>query len=755
MALAGKIEILTIARTQQLEAGFMRASGVVKQFAGQLLGLGGAAAGIYMVQRALRAAVQGAMEFNKAMAQSMAIMGDLDANTRASMKMQARTSAYGTAYTEKDTAKAYYYLASAGYTAEQAMGSLNRVVEFAQAGMFDLQRATDLATDAQSALGLSSKDVEENQRNLGRVTDVLVKANTLANASVEQFSTALTSKAAAAARMVGKDVEEVVAVLAALADQGTKAEEAGTLLNRIWLGMRINALENADAFEKWRIRVYEADGQMRNTADIIADMERSLGHLSAAAKTAAIMELGFNQKTADAAAVLLGTSEKIRGYERELRKAAGTTADVAEKNMPQLNQALSKLRTVMAAIVEIPLAGMLEEMGTAVNDIAYPFEMIAKQLAEVNAGLKDTAGLLKLFHLPKWMEDPRVQKALAPIFQRPSDLSAPLQALGRTVRMIDEANQKIGETGRKTEQTMGGLAQAAGEAGEALEEAAGGVEDFWDALNTNFSTADEIREKFDALLETEKSWREKVATFGMTEGQRDLWRLENVVGIDPAALAGLRAMVGENERLEQIQERLTKATKAQDTQVDAWRGVAASIRGTTDQVVDFQRELENLRPGAAIQGTTEAFSAEIADRRLKSDEWIPPGMMESWGGDVLRGMDARLAARLKPPPATQLTPEELFPDTVPGALPGTRAFAPEVTQLVVPAVISALPGAPQAPAASDDFVASLERLLQRSPQANDDAVQKEQLDTQDQIAVLVRQGLEWLRAQGQPQPANL
>ncbi len=60
----------------------------------------------------------------------------------------------------------------------------------------------------QSALGLTVDNAEENLGNLTRVTDVLVKANTLANATVQQFSEALTNKAGAALRILNKDVEE-------------------------------------------------------------------------------------------------------------------------------------------------------------------------------------------------------------------------------------------------------------------------------------------------------------------------------------------------------------------------------------------------------------------------------------------------------------------------------------------------------------------------------------------------------------------
>jgi hypothetical protein len=79
--------------------------------------------------------------------------------------------------------------------AEASIAALPRVAQFAQAGMFDMSRATDLLTDAQSALGLTIRDdAVKNMENMIKVSDVLVRANTLSNATVEQFSTSLTTK---------------------------------------------------------------------------------------------------------------------------------------------------------------------------------------------------------------------------------------------------------------------------------------------------------------------------------------------------------------------------------------------------------------------------------------------------------------------------------------------------------------------------------------------------------------------------------
>jgi TP901 family phage tail tape measure protein len=222
-----------------------------------------------------------ANEFNEAFTKSTAIMGDLTEVMQADMKRAAEEVATTTTFSAKEAAEAFFFLASAGMDAAQSIKALPQVSKFAQAGTFDLALATDLLTDAQSALGMTIRDdVIKNMENMARVSDVLVKANTVANASVAQFSEALTTKAGASLRQWNKDVEEGVAVLAVFADQGRKGAEAGTGLSIVLRDLSTKALKNADAFEKYGVAVFDANEKMRNIADIIADLEGALGEMS-------------------------------------------------------------------------------------------------------------------------------------------------------------------------------------------------------------------------------------------------------------------------------------------------------------------------------------------------------------------------------------------------------------------------------------------------------------------------------------------
>ena len=316
------------------------------------------------------ASVKAGSDFESGMTKSLAIMNSVSPQIRAQMELTAKSIVDYTTFSAKEGADAYFYLASAGLDAAQSMEALPRVAKFAQAGNFDLALATDLLTDAQSALGLTIRDdVVKNMENMTRVSDVLVKANTLSNATVQQFSESLTNKAGAAMKLLNKDIEEGVAVLAAWADQGVKGTEAGNYLNIVLRDLQTAAIKNGDTFEDFSIDVYDTSGNMRNMADVVGDLENALDGMSDKEKRATLMMLGFQDRSISAMMTLLGTSDAIRGYESDLRDATGYTEDVADKQMESFAASVEQLKNQFVLIgIEIfdilkpKLEGLIEQV---------------------------------------------------------------------------------------------------------------------------------------------------------------------------------------------------------------------------------------------------------------------------------------------------------------------------------------------------------------------------------------------------------
>ena len=279
------------------------------------------------------ASVKAFASFDDAMTKSLAIMSGVTPTLRAEMESLALEISDNGVTSATDLAKSYFYLASAGLNAEQSMAALGAVEKFAVAGAFDMATATDLATDAQSALGLTVKDAQKNLINMTRVTDVLTGANTLANATTEQFSLALTSQAGPAMKAYGVELEQGVAVLAAYADQGIKAQLAGNMFGRMLRLMTKGFKDNEAVWKRFRINIYDNTGELKPLYEIVGDLSKALEGMSTKQKIAALEMLGFQARSQQAILPLLGLQDRIEEYNKELLKMGGITQEVADKQL--------------------------------------------------------------------------------------------------------------------------------------------------------------------------------------------------------------------------------------------------------------------------------------------------------------------------------------------------------------------------------------------------------------------------------------
>lgn len=290
-----------------------------------------------------RSMVRDFAKFDDQMAKSLSIMGDLSDFMKGEMRAAAQDMSVKWNMASEDVAEAYFRLGSAGLDAQQSLASLEPIVRYAKAGQFDLAEAVTLSMDAMFSMKMAAKDPAVFLKNLTRVTDVLVGANTLANASTQEFSHALTNQAAAVGRLNGMDIEQIVAVLAAMARQGYKGREAGMRFALAVDAMSKAMLKNSAIWEgKYNVHLYDAAGNARNLAFVIRDLERALDGLSPKQKEVALQEMGFNVRTKRTIKTLLGFSDTVRELEGRLRDMGGMTERVAGKAMESFAQKVGR-----------------------------------------------------------------------------------------------------------------------------------------------------------------------------------------------------------------------------------------------------------------------------------------------------------------------------------------------------------------------------------------------------------------------------
>ena len=527
--------------------------------------LTGVAVGVGGIGMAARSAFRGYSEFATGMAHSTAIMGDLSSETLERMRSTARDVSFDVEASAAQAAEGYFYLASAGLSAEESIGALPRTARFAQAGAFDLALATDLLTDAQSALGMNIGTTAEKMEAMDRVSDVLTKANVLANASIEQFSKSLTNKAGPSLKAANKDIEEGVAVLAAFADQGIKDEEAGTALAIVMRDLQTKAIDNADAFREQGIAVFDSTGKMNNLGEIIRNMERQFDGLSVKAKKQILMDLGFSDKSVVFTQALLGTGDKIAEYERKLRDAKGTTDEVAGKSMPEMTKVLNTLR-----------AGFDEFAGIVLPELGKGFMGVdGESLEDTIRGINDSV------------------RDLSPL------LNSVGESFGKMTQNVNTATEAIGP-----------LLEGVGQLDSFVQRTTGGTKGLWDMLRMGVPTVTELKDNIELLTIAWNEWADwaegspgRRVNVGSTEE-----KYREMLGITEKADAKLR------ESLEKVSaETLTAAQKQsvlkQAMASDLWKLTSSGAKEAAHEMLTASDATAKM---AGQQSKASKSAAEVA-----------------------------------------------------------------------------------------------------------------------------------------------
>src|SRR5690606_18766685 len=112
--------------------------------------------------------------------------------------------------------------------------------------------------------------------------------------------------------------------------------------------------------------VFDADGNMRNLADIVSDLEGRFMGMSDEQKRSEMMKLGFQDRSVSAMMTLMGTSDAIRDYEKALKDAGGTTDEIAQK---KLKDFWTQVDVLKKKLIDVALSLWEDLQPVLVNDL--------------------------------------------------------------------------------------------------------------------------------------------------------------------------------------------------------------------------------------------------------------------------------------------------------------------------------------------------------------------------------------------------
>lgn len=298
------------------------------------------------------ASVKVAADFESSMSQVAATMGFTveelnDKSSEASKTMEqlsefAQEMGKTTAFSASEAADALNYMALAGYDAETSMKMLPTVLNLAAAGGIDLAAASDMVTDAQSALGLTLDET-------AAMVDQMAAAASNGNTSVAQLGEAMLQIGATAANMTG-GTQELSTALTALADNGIKGAEGGTKLRNIILSLQKAAKDGAVDFGDFSVSVYDSEGNLRGVTDIMKDLQSNLEGMNQESKDAIVSGVFNTQDLAAANALLQTSSERYDELAKAIGESAGAAQQMADVQLDNFQGQLTLLKSALEGV---------------------------------------------------------------------------------------------------------------------------------------------------------------------------------------------------------------------------------------------------------------------------------------------------------------------------------------------------------------------------------------------------------------------
>jgi TP901 family phage tail tape measure protein len=205
-------------------------------------------------------------QFEQSMANTYSVIGTTVTEMKR-LEEYARRMGETTIFKASEAADAMYYLASAGYDANQTMGALQGVLNLAAATQYDLSMTSESVVEVLNAFGIEASGAT-------KVANVFAAAIAKSQATMEKLHDSMKYVAPTAAQL-NMSLEETVAALDVLYNAGQAASQAGTYLRQGLARLQAPTNEATVALKKMGLTVEDVNPQYHKLNEIIRTFQKA------------------------------------------------------------------------------------------------------------------------------------------------------------------------------------------------------------------------------------------------------------------------------------------------------------------------------------------------------------------------------------------------------------------------------------------------------------------------------------------------
>lgn len=339
-------------------------------------------------------AVKTAANFDKSMAQVKTATG---LGGRGMKEMEALALKWGseTIFSANESAEAMLELTKSGISpAQTKAGALGATMNLAATEGLELGKTAEIVGAAMNTFGLRANQA-------GRISDALAGGALASSASVGGLAMSLSQGGQSAAEM-GVSLEETVGTLAAFAQNGIQASDAGTSFKTFIARLNPATKKAQELMAELGLSFFDSKGNMLSMRGVAAELQRELGAMSDQERGAAFNVL-FGSDARRAANIVFkegatGLSKYITAAEK-----TGAAEKMAQAQMQGLAGSLENLKgSLETAAVHLghALAPAVEFMAASIGGLADSFAALPPEVQSTIAvvgGLVALAGPLLWF----------------------------------------------------------------------------------------------------------------------------------------------------------------------------------------------------------------------------------------------------------------------------------------------------------------------------------------------------------------------
>lgn len=313
------------------------------------------------------AAVKASADFEQKLVNAFSVTGSSSEAVKQQMSDLAREMGATTVFAATEAADAMYYMASAGWKADDMTAALKDTLDLAAATQTDLAFATSTVISTLNQFNLTSDDAN-------RITNVFASAISNSQATMDRLGKSM-QYVGPVMNSMGKSVEETSSLLMGLYNAGFEASMAGTALRMGIAKLMIPTDRAANALGGLGLTFDDVNPKTHKMADII----QLLGDRGADTKD--IFEI-FGIRAGPAFAALISKGgDALRKYEDQIT-GTNRAAEMAEMQIDTFKgsfKLLTSALTESAISIGNVLAPSIRKMAEGITGLVTKFNELGPQ----------------------------------------------------------------------------------------------------------------------------------------------------------------------------------------------------------------------------------------------------------------------------------------------------------------------------------------------------------------------------------------